>query len=215
MRWFDEFLPPDPNTYPREFDLLIVDEAHQIAPSAVGRYAKESLRTKAMRRLAPHFEHRLFLTATPHNGYPESFQTLLEMLDPNRFTKGVHPSDRERDAVMVRRLKSHLRTMLPDGDSRFPKRKIGAIEVVFPPAERELFDLLGDYTALRTSAASTPAERAASRFVTLLLKKRLLSSPAAFKHTLDQHIRTLNTAAHRKTTERALQEAADRPRRRG
>ena len=208
MRWFDEFLPPDPNTYPRAFDVLIVDEAHQIAPSAVGRYAKESLRTKAMRRLAPHFEHRLFLTATPHNGYPESFQALLEMLDPNRFTKGVQPSDRERDAVMVRRLKSHLRTMLPDGDSRFPKRNIGSIEVAFPPAERELFDLLGDYTALRASAASTPAEQAASRFVTLLLKKRLLSSPAAFKHTLDQHIRTLNTAAHRKTTERALQEAA-------
>ena len=81
--------------------------------------------TKAMRRLAPHFEHRLFLTATPHNGYPESFQALLEMLDPNRFTKGVQPSERERDAVMVRRLKSHLRTMLPDGDKRFPKRTIG------------------------------------------------------------------------------------------
>ncbi len=208
MRWFDEFLPPDPNTYPRAFDLLIVDEAHQIAPSAVGRYAKESLRTKALRRLAPHFEHRLFLTATPHNGYPESFQALLEMLDPNRFTKGVQPSERERDAVMVRRLKSHLRTMLPDGDARFPKRKINAIEVAFPPEERELFDLLDDYTALRMSSASTPAERAASRFVTLLLKKRLLSSPAAFKYTLDQHIQTLNTAAHRKTTEQALQEAA-------
>jgi SNF2 family DNA or RNA helicase len=207
MRWFDEFLPPDPNTYPRAFDLLIVDEAHQIAPSAVGRYAKESLRTKTMRRLAPHFEHRLFLTATPHNGYPESFQALLEMLDPNRFTKGVQPSDRERDAVMVRRLKSHLRTMLPDGDKRFPKRKIHAIEVEFPPEEQELFDLLDEYTQLRMSSASTPAERAASRFITLLLKKRLLSSPAAFKHTLDKHIQTLNTAAHRKASERALGEA--------
>ena len=148
MRWFDEFLPPDPNVYPRAFDLLIVDEAHRIAPSAVGRYAKDSLRTKAMRRLAPHFEHRLFLTATPHNGYPESFQALLEMLDPNRFTKGVPPSERERDAVMVRRLKSHLRTMLPDGAKRFPKRRIAAIDVVFPPEERELFELLDSYTAL-------------------------------------------------------------------
>ena len=207
MRWFYEFLPSDPNEYPRAFDLLIVDEAHRIAPSAVGRYAKESLRTKAMRLLAPHFEHRLFLTATPHNGYPESFQALLEMLDPNRFTKGVEPGDRERDAVMVRRLKSHLRTMLPDGEARFPKREIDAIDVVFPPEERELFDLLDQYGVLRRSAANTPAERAASRFITLLLKKRLLSSPAAFKHTLDEHIRTLNTAAHRRATERALQQA--------
>ncbi len=207
MRWFDEILPPDPNTYPRAFDLLIVDEAHRIAPSAVGRYAKESLRTKTMRRLTPHFEHRLFLTATPHNGYAESFQALLEMLDPNRFTKGVQPSERERDAVMVRRLKSHLRTMLPDGDARFPKRRINAIEVVFPPEERELFDLLDQYTAFRRGASSTSSEQAASRFISLLLKKRLLSSPAAFKHTLDQHISTLNRASHRMTSERAISEA--------
>ena len=208
MRWFDEFLPPDPNTYPRAFDLLIVDEAHRIAPSAVGRYARDSLRTKAMRRLAPHFEHRLFLTATPHNGYAESFQALLEMLDPNRFTKGVAPSDRERQTVMVRRLKSHLRTMLPDGAERFPKRRIAAIDVTFPPEERELFELLDSYATLRMGSASTPAERTASRFIALLLKKRLLSSPAAFKHTLDQHIRTLNSASHRRTTERVMEEAA-------
>ena len=208
MRWFDEFLPPDPNVYPRAFDLLIIDEAHRIAPSAIGKYAKDSLRTKVMRRLAPHFEHRLFLTATPHNGYQESFQALLEMLDPNRFTKGVPPSARERDAVMVRRLKSHLRMVLPDGERRFPQRTITAIEVAFPPEEQELFDLLDRYAVLRTSSASTPAERAASRFVALLLKKRLLSSPAAFKHTLDQHMKTLDAASHRRITERLLQEAA-------
>ena len=207
MRWFDEFLPPDSNTYPRAFDLLIVDEAHQIAPSAVGRYAQDSLRTKAMRRLAPHFEHRLFLTATPHNGYPESFQALLEMLDPTRFTKGVAPSPRDRDAVMVRRLKSHLRKMLPDGEQRFPKRVIEPIEVRFPDDERALFDLLDQYRELRMGAASTPAERAASRFVTLLLKKRLLSSPAAFKLTLDQHIRTLDAASNRRATAAALHDA--------
>ena len=31
--------------------------------------------------VAPHFEHRLFLSATPHNGYRESFTSLLELLD--------------------------------------------------------------------------------------------------------------------------------------
>ena len=208
MRWFDEFLPPDPNVYPRAFDLLIVDEAHRIAPSAVGKYASESLRTKVMRRLAPHFEHRLFLTATPHNGYQESFQALLEMLDPNRFTKGVPPTARERNAVMVRRLKSHLRMVLPDGKQRFPERKITAIEVAFPPEEQELFSHLDRYAVLRTSSASTPAERAASRFVSLLLKKRLLSSPSAFKHTLDQHMKTLASASRRRITEQLVEEAA-------
>ena len=207
MRWFDDFLPPDPNVYPRAFDLLIVDEAHRIAPSAGGAYSKESLRTKAMRRLSPHFEHRLFLTATPHNGHPESFQALLEMLDPNRFTKGVDPRSRDREAVIVRRLKSHLRTVLPDGHKRFPRRRVSAIDVDFPDEERELLSLLDSYANLRLRSAGTPTQRTAAKFITLLLKKRLLSSPAAFKHTLDQHINTLRSAAHRRTTERALREA--------
>ena len=99
MRWFDEFLPADSNEYPRAFDLLIVDEAHQIAPAAVGRYAKDSLRTQALRRLAPHFEHRLFLTATPHNGYRESFESLLETLEwPFKRTLDKHIATPNRAA---------------------------------------------------------------------------------------------------------------------
>ncbi len=58
---------------PEKFDLLIVDESHNCAPSGRGKYATDSMRTSALRTLAPHFEHKLFLTATPHNGYPESF----------------------------------------------------------------------------------------------------------------------------------------------
>ena len=210
MRWFREFLPPDPNIYPRAFDLLIVDEAHQIAPAAVGRYAKDSLRTRAVRELAPHFEHRLFLTATPHNGYPESFQSLLELLDPNRFAKGVPATGQERDAVMVRRLKSHLRRLLPEAGSRLPERIIKAIEVDFSGDERETFRLLDEYAAARRamSSDSDQAEQAAARFITLLLKKRLLSSPMAFKHTLDQHIQTMNRASARRASAQAIEEAA-------
>ena len=208
MRRIEEILPPDPNTYPRAFDLLIVDEAHQIAPAAVGRYAKDSLRTQALRRLAPHFEHRLFLTATPHNGYRESFESLLETLDPNRFAKGVEPSDRERDAVMVRRLKSHLRTLLPDGDARFPHRRLHSIEVDFAAPERTMFRLLDEYAAARRATAESPAESAAARCIILLLKKRLLSSPMGFKRTLDKHIATLNRAAGNSASTRAA--SADR-----
>ena len=208
LRRLDEFLPPDPNTYPRAFDLLIVDEAHLIAPAAVGNYAQPSLRTRALRKLAPHFEHRLFLTATPHNGYRESFESLLETLDPNRFATGVPVSDRDRDTVMVRRLKSHLRELLEGSQADFPTRRIKAIEVEFGEAEQEMFQLLDEYAASRRSAASKPAEQAAARFITLLLKKRLLSSPAAFKHTLDRHIETLDRASSRPPSVEAVEEAA-------
>ncbi len=78
MRLFRETLPaPGEPIYPRKYDLLIVDEAHNCAPSGVGRYSADSLRTLTLRQLSPHFEHKLFLTATPHNGYRESFSALL------------------------------------------------------------------------------------------------------------------------------------------
>src|SRR5436190_6963972 len=96
LRLFKETLPAEgESVYPRRYDLLIVDEAHNCAPSGAGKYATDSLRTGAIRTLAPHFEHKLFLTATPHNGYSESFTALLELLDNQRFARGMDTDTRE------------------------------------------------------------------------------------------------------------------------
>ena len=94
--------------YPRRFDLLIVDEAHNVAPSGRGHYALDSQRTMAIRTIAPHFENKLFLTATPHNGYRESFSALLELLDDQRVARDVPPDPLQLQAVMVHRLKTEL-----------------------------------------------------------------------------------------------------------
>ena len=69
LRLFREALPQagEP-AYPRRFDILVIDEAHNVAPSGLSHYATDSDRTKAVRTIAPHFEHKLFLSATPHNG---------------------------------------------------------------------------------------------------------------------------------------------------
>lgn len=194
IRLFREVLPgPDEPAYPRKFDLLIVDEAHNVAPSGRGKYATDSLRTLAIRTLAPHFEHRLFLSATPHNGYPESFTALLELLDPQRFARGVSPDRNSLSAVMVRRLKSELPPRW-DGTPRFPERKLEAIEVAYPPDELHIHRVLRQYTQSRLKGASDPTEQVASEFVLKLLKKRLFSSPEAFARTLAQHEQSLQTA---------------------
>jgi SNF2 family DNA or RNA helicase len=138
LRLFREVLPgSDEPTYPRKFDLLIVDEAHNCAPSGRGKYATDSLRTQALRVLAPHFEHKLFLTATPHNGYPESFTALLELLDNQRFARGTLPDRKQLDAVMVRRFKSELPPKW-DGSPRFPKRLLDPLEVAYTKEERAI-----------------------------------------------------------------------------
>ncbi len=196
MSLLDDILPHDVTGGPRRFDLLVVDEVHQCAPAGRGAYATDSLRTLAIRKLAPHCEHRLFLSATPHNGYTESFAALLEMLDSQRFTRRVLPPESARARVVIRRLKSELREALPpreDGTPRFAERRLVPIEVEYPDSERAVHADLVAYTASRRRAASSSANHTAIDFVTLLLKKRLFSSPAAFHQTLQEHLRTLNT----------------------
>lgn len=215
QRLLNDILPPQPG-FPRKFDLLIVDEVHTCAPAGTGKYATDSLRTRAIRRLAPHFEHRLFLSATPHNGYRESFTALLELLDPQRFARGVEPSESLLARSVVRRLKSTMREdpvlgIRPDGTPRFAKRSVISLPVEYPPSEREAHELLAQYTKARqaSSAKSTAAQRSATEFVTLLLKKRLLSSPEAFARTLAVHRQTLSRRAV-EVDERGLLTAFDR-----
>lgn len=186
MRLFKEVLPGNGMSYPRKFDMLIVDEAHNVAPSGSGRYAIDSLRTKAIRTLTPHFEHRLFLTATPHNGYAESFSALLELLDNQRFARGIAPDPDRLGMVMVRRLKSDLPPAW-DGTPRFPPRRIEPLPVAYTEDERNVHSQLQRYTHMRRTHASDNTERVANEFVLKLLKKRLFSSPAAFARTLAQH----------------------------
>jgi superfamily II DNA/RNA helicase len=211
MRLLRDLLPPNAHAYPRRFDLLIVDEVHTCAPAGRGRYARDSQRTEALRTIGPHFEHRLFLSATPHNGYTESFTALLELLDPQRFARGVLPRPDSLARILVRRLKSELRAELgpnPDGTPRFARREIVSIEVPYPDDEREAHAKLARYAELRTKHAGSGTARTAAAFVTLLLKKRLFSSPAAFSHTLEVHLRTVaRDAAAAAVDPDALQEA--------
>ena len=197
MRLFREVLPAENESkFPRRFDILIVDEAHNVAPQGRGKYATDSQRTLAIRTLAPHLEHKLFLTATPHNGYRESFSALLELLDDQRFARGVEPDRQQLQEVMVRRMKSELKKRW-DGTPRFPDRKIEALEVSYSEEEKQVHAWLREYTQLRQSNARDEVERYATEFVLKLLKKRLFSSTAAFRITLEQHQKSLASAKRR------------------
>lgn len=176
--------------------MLILDEAHHAAPSSATRYAIDSQFTRAVRRLSSKFEHRLFLSATPHNGHSNSFSSLLEILDPQRFTRGVPVRAGDLDPVMVRRLKSDLKYF---GET-FPERVVEPIRIAGLPEDSPdlvLPRLLGAYgETLRARAAALPPKQAGlTRLAFVGLQQRLLSSPAAFAHTLAVHLRGLDRVA--------------------
>jgi superfamily II DNA or RNA helicase len=163
--------------------LLILDEAHTAAPASASVYAVDSHVTRMVRDLAPRFDNRLFLSATPHNGHSNSFSALLELLDPQRFTRGVRPTSQALDTVMVRRLKGDLRQL---GVETFPHRKLIQLDVGRPDSpEVRLSALLAEYTRLMRP------ERGRGKRVFINLQKRLLSSIEAFRRTLEVHAASL------------------------
>jgi SNF2 family DNA or RNA helicase len=181
--WLDNFRPGS---------LFIFDEAHHAAPSSGVRYAIDSRITRAIRDLAHRFEHRLFLSATPHNGHSNSFSALLELLDDQRFTRGVKVLKSNLEGVMVRRLKEDLRQIV----GGFPKREICQIDLSdlsCDTPELKLSKLLDEYRQVRQSrmAGATRRKQAEAALIISHLQQRLLSSVEAFARTLAVHRRTM------------------------
>ncbi|MCL4191527.1 MAG: DISARM system SNF2-like helicase DrmD [Thermoguttaceae bacterium] len=180
--------------------LLILDEAHHAAPSSGSRYAIDSKITRAIRDLAPRFEHRLFLSATPHNGHSNSFSALLEILDSQRFCRGVKVLKSHLDHVMVRRLKDDVRAIA----GGFPERRVKQVDIVGLPddaPELLLARLLDQYRDVRQRRVEGASKRKQAEAALLVsgLQQRLLSSIEAFSRTLRVHRRTMEKVWSRET----------------
>lgn len=164
------------------FDILIVDEAHHVAPSSPSTpsgqrgYAVDSQRTIATRELAARCEHRLFLSATPHNGYTESFTALLEMIDSRRFSRGALLDEQALREVAVRRLKTEITGM------GFKQRQLRTLSFTPAKDEQEMFAVLD---RLLVESARRNRKARSGDIVAMLLKKRFLSSPWSFARTLE------------------------------
>lgn len=189
LRLFKDILPTHV-TYPRKFDILVVDEAHNVAPSAASRYAVESQRTKLMRLISPHFSHRLFLSATPHNGYQESFTSLLELLDDQRFARTISPDEKQLEKVMVRRLKHDI--VNKDGEPVFASRKLETLDVNYTEEEQSMYLLLQEFISSRSKGVNEAHQKGLD-FIHMLLKKRFFSSPKAFAITLSKFRESLES----------------------
>jgi superfamily II DNA/RNA helicase len=183
LRLFKQVLPHHVG-HPRRFDMLIIDEAHNVGPT-VGKYSVENQRTRLVRLIAPHFQHKLFLTATPHDGYTESFTALLELLDDQRFSRSVLPDERELTQVMVRRLKNDLVDAY--GKRIYPVRRLESLPVRLTDGERKIRKLLTRLIESREKKTEDDDRFGAQKFIHELLRKRLASSPRAFHITLEKY----------------------------
>jgi len=170
------------------WDLLIVDEVHNLAPSQFG---DDSDLSKMLHQISPLFEHKIFLTATPHNGYTRCFSGLLEMLDPVRFTRTSEFTDDERnrvEQVVIRRLKSEINAATDP--ARFCTRDLMPRHLSFSPKELTLSKQFQDF---RTKVKELIAElrrkeELIGSFAIEILNKRLLSGPYTFAESWNRYL---------------------------
>lgn len=174
-----------------QWDVVVVDEAHHISLSRSTEDVSD--RHRLGRWLAEATDALMLLTATPHDGYDESFTSLLGLLEPTL----VQPDDSVRYSQyrrhLVRRLKRHIKKA--DGSLKFLERTPpDAVPVTLTEAEAALHaEVLSQSRDLDDLARRVRRrlDAEAIRLVATTLRKRAASSRYALAETVGQRLANL------------------------
>lgn len=188
------------------WDVVLIDEAHQVAKphqmTADQRVKMERWELGKAVAFSPRVQHLLLLTATPHNGYTDTFASLLHLLnvgavegpphDPiiHREIARKHVVQRRREDVEEWLLKANQR----DGSfSAFPRRDQGEEFINIGVEERQVIEAVNHYGKMVLEHASTAQAqiRTLAGWTVLHLHKRALSSPEALRRSLKNRRKAL------------------------
>lgn len=179
----------------KRWDLIIVDEAHSLAESGTPQNPYRTQRTRLGAALRDNTRGLLLLTATPHNGYPHSFRSLIELVDPTAatLTGPTNALHRRISGAMVRRLKSQIARRTEDGSwvEAFPPRNVEGLPVIVDSSNKELLRKVGAYCSRTALAAEGTEEDELVSFAMQIIKKRALSSRTALRKTLEYRLEAL------------------------
>lgn len=161
------------------WDIIVIDEAHNVAERETN-----SMRSRLARLLSSRSDTLIMLSATPHDGKPRSFASLMNMLNPTAI---ANPDDYGPDDIkglFIRRFKKDIRNQVP---TSFQDRSIRIAKPNASPAEEKAFER---FTALKFTKLDQ--RRAAGDLFKTTLEKSLFSSPAACLQTIRNRISRLH-----------------------
>ncbi len=177
------------------WDIVLIDEAHQVAkPHQSGLDQRVHMaRWELAEALAaaPRVRHLLLLTATPHNGYTDSFASLLRMLDVGAVTGAAATPQIARDVAaryVCQRRRADVEAWFRDDPTRSPFPARDHDEVIVAPTtyEMDAIRAVGAYgdLVLDNAATGTAQIRTLAHWTVMHLHKRALSSPEALRCSL-------------------------------
>ncbi|NOJ81435.1 DEAD/DEAH box helicase [Myxococcus xanthus] len=166
-----------------QWDAVVVDECHNAINPGTGRNRVAEL-------LASRTEALILTSATPHNGKPESFATLMNMLEPTAVANPSSYGPEDIKGLYVRRFRKDVEKQV---QGAFKQRDAQLAWADASPEEESVFDALEEarfHTLDRHVRLSRKGRARDVLFRTTLLKA-LLSSPLAFLETVEQRRKNL------------------------
>ena len=192
----------------QQWDFLLVDEIHLCAcPHSNAKSVKQQKRYELVRDLGNKISNVLFLTATPHNGYSDSFASILEIINPEIVTRKnngdiLFDKSKARFNVIQRNRKKLEAWYTKQGKkSPFPNRDQKEV-IVSPENGGKLLQLLdaieryGDFILTSAKSSGSAKTYNIANWVATHLQKRAISSPHSVLVSLRNRIESIqNTPA--------------------
>ncbi|MEI6137959.1 MAG: helicase-related protein [Mariniphaga sp.] len=190
----------------QQWDLLLVDEVHLSArPHSTVKAAKQQKRYELIKDLGKKIPNLLFLTATPHNGYSDSFASILEIINPEIVVRNgngdiTFDKVKARHNVIQRNRKKLEAWYEKQGKkSPFPKRDQKEV-IISPKINGKLIQLLdaveryGDFILKSAKEKDSNKIRNIANWVAIHFQKRAISSPYAVLKSLQNRISTIQSS---------------------
>jgi superfamily II DNA or RNA helicase len=163
------------------WDIIVIDEAHNVARRGKGQGASQ--RAKLAERLSTRSDTLILLSATPHDGRPGSFASLMNMLDPTAI---ANPDNYTKDDIRDLYVRRFKKDVLQDLKQNVPERNVESVEAQASIAEEQVFEILNEL-----KLASIDNHRKAGQLFKTTLLKAMLSSPAACLETVTNRLNRL------------------------
>ncbi len=197
-------------------ELVIVDEAHTCA-RPTGASNSQQQRYHLLNRIARTPNQQLILlTATPHSGKPEEFQSLLGLIDPDFETLDLPNSSQSQRRELAKRFVQRKRADVEkwlDEDTPFPKREAFEWSYDLSPSYAAFFDEILDFARKLVAPSKTaPGQRQRVQYWTALaLLRGVMSSPATGIEMLNTRLSGLTLNEEQDVGAEALLEDSDNP----
>jgi superfamily II DNA or RNA helicase len=166
-------------------ELVIVDEVHTCArPAGKG----DQLRFELLKEMASDTDrHLVLLTATPHSGKDEEFQSLIGLLNPEFYGYNISDLDEKKRKKLARhfvqRKRENLERWRAHSDERnpFPKRDSKEIRYILSDEYLKLYNDILDFARGLSSQTGNKIKNASpiKYWAALALLRGVMSSPAA------------------------------------